>query len=375
MKILLTGGGTGGHFYPLMAVADSLAEIADRDKIIKMEISLMSDDPYDKDLLLQKGIDFRQASAGKIRRYFSLLNVVDFFKMGIGVAKAILDIYFDFPDVIFSKGGYAAFPAVFAARIFGIPLVIHESDAVPGKVNLWSGKFAKRIAISFPGAAKYFSKEKTALVGNPIRKELSIRATTGVKEFFKLEDGIQTILLIGGSQGAVSVSDAFLDVVPELVQKYQIIHQCGENNFKDTQARVSVILDKSPYQSRYHLFPYLDISDIRMAYGTADLVVSRAGGGLIFEIASAGLPSILIPLNGSAQDHQKANAYSYASTGAADVIEQQNLLPHLLQSEIERLLGDKNKLKEMSESAKKFATPDAADKIAREIVNLALAHA
>jgi UDP-N-acetylglucosamine--N-acetylmuramyl-(pentapeptide) pyrophosphoryl-undecaprenol N-acetylglucosamine transferase len=375
MKILLTGGGTGGHFYPLMAVVDALNAVAEQEKIAKMELVLMSVSPYDKNLLLQKGVRFKKIHSGKIRRYFSFLNIIDVFKTISGIIKAVWNIYLDFPDVIFSKGGYASFPAVFAARLFGIPLIIHESDAIPGKVNKWSGKFAKRIAVSFSAAAKYFPQGKIALSGNPVRKEFLIPAKAGAKEFLELEEGIPTILAMGGSQGAQIINDNLLDVVPELVQKYQIIHQCGEKNIKETEGRASFLLEKSPYKSRYHLFSFLDLSALRMAYGAADLVVSRAGAASIFEIAVSGLPSIIIPITGSAQNHQRENAYAYAASGATDVIEEKNLSPHLLQSEIERLFADKNKLKAMSEAAKNFPKPDAAEKIAREIITLVLEHA
>ncbi len=375
MKILFTGGGTGGHFYPIIAVIDSLNKIVEQEKIIVSDLIFMSDNPYDRELLRQKGVRFKKASSGKIRRYFSLLNVTDFFKTILGALKAIFSVFFDFPDVVFSKGGYASFPAVFAARFFGIPLIIHDSDAIPGKVNHWSGKFARRIAISFPEAQKYFPKEKTALTGNPVRKELFIPAKTGAKEFLGLEEGLPIILVMGGSQGARMINDNLLDILPELVKKYQIIHQSGKNNFKETKDRSSIVLENSPYSSRYHLFSYLNLDALRMAYGAANLVISRASAGAIFEIAASGLPSILIPLGNAAQDHQRANAYSYAKVGAADVIDERNLSPHILQSEVDRLLGDKDKLKAMGEAAKKFSRPDAAEKIAREIINLALEHA
>ncbi len=375
MKILLAGGGTGGHFYPLMAVVDALDAIAEQEKIVKMDLVFMSVSSYDKNLLLQKGVLFKKIYAGKIRRYFSLLNILDFFKTISGTIKAIWSIYLDFPDVIFSKGGYASFPAVFAARLFGIPLIIHESDAVPGKVNAWSGKFAKRIAVSFSAAAKYFPPGKIALTGNPVRKEFLIPAKAGAKEFLGLEEDLPTILVMGGSQGAKKINDIFLDIVPELVKNYQIIHQCGTDNIKEVEGRSLVLLEKSSYKSRYHIFPYLDLSNLRMSYGSADLIVSRAGSGSISEIAISGSPSIIIPIANSAQNHQKENAYAYAAAGATDVIEEQNLSPHLLQSEIEKIMADKNRRKEMSEAAKNFSKPDAAEKIAREIINLVLEHA
>ncbi|TSD02514.1 MAG: UDP diphospho-muramoyl pentapeptide beta-N acetylglucosaminyl transferase [Parcubacteria group bacterium Athens0714_24] len=375
MKILLAGGGTGGHFFPLMAVADALNAIAEQEKIAKVEIVFASDSPYDENLLLQKGIRFKKIPAGKIRRYFSLLNIIDVFKTGIGLLKALWSIYLDFPDVIFSKGGYASFPVVFVARILGIPLIIHESDTVPGRVNRWSAKFAKRIAISFPQTIKYFPKEKTALTGNPVRKELLVPAKIGAKEFFKLEEATPVIMIFGGSQGSQRINDNFLDIISELVKKYQIIHQAGKKNFDYVKGRADVILENSEFKSRYQVFGFLDLSMMRMAYGASDIVVARAGSASIFEIAASGLPSILIPLANSAQNHQKENAFSYASLGAADVIEESNLSPSVLRVEIERILGDKEKMKKMSGVAKKFVKPDAAEKLAREIIGLALEHA
>jgi len=375
MKIVFTGGGTGGHFYPIIAVIDELNKIIEEKKIVKADIVFMSDSPYDSQILFKKGIKFKKIYSGKIRRYFSLLNITDSFKTFMGVIKAVWSIYVDFPDVVFSKGGYASFPAVFAAKVFGIPLIIHESDTVPGKVNAWSGKFAKRIAVSFPQTAQYFKKEKVALTGNPIRSEFFIPAKIGTRDFFKFQEDVPVILIVGGSQGAKKINDVIIDIAPELVNKYQIIHQCGKNNKAEAEGRLSVALGKSPHKSRYLSYGYLDENLIRMAYGAADMVVSRAGSGSIFEIAASGLPSILIPLSNSAQDHQKENAYSYAKTSAADVVEELNLSPNLLLSEIDRLMGDKQGLESMSAAAKNFSKPNAAKGIAKEILNLALEHA
>ncbi|MBU2109366.1 undecaprenyldiphospho-muramoylpentapeptide beta-N-acetylglucosaminyltransferase [Patescibacteria group bacterium] len=375
MRIIFTGGGTGGHFYPIVAVADALNGLIEKNKIIKAELIFMSDSPCDSSILLKLGIRFKKVQAGKLRRYFSLWNIVDAFKIPVGIMKALWTIYTNFPDAIFSKGGYASFPAVFAARIFGIPLIIHESDAVPGKVNQWSGKFAKRIAISFPQTAKYFPKEKAVLTGNPVRRGFFIPAKTGAKEFLKLEENIPTIFIIGGSQGSQKINDNIIDILPELLKKYQVIHQCGKKNIKEVEGRASIVLEKSPNKLRYHSFDFLNESSLRMAYGAADLVVARASSGSIFEIAASGVASILIPLPHAAQDHQRENAYTYAVTGAAQVIEEANLKPNILFFQIDRLLNNKNELKLISEAAKKFARPDAAEKIAKEIINLVLEHA
>lgn len=374
MKILLTGGGTGGHFYPLIAVAYALNAVADQEKIANLELIYMAEHPYDKNILLQNGIKFKKVYSGKIRRYFSFLNIIDAVKLIPGVIRSILGMYFDFPDVVFSKGGSESFPPILAAKILGIPVMIHESDAAPGKANAWAGKFAKRIAVSFAGSAEYFPKGRVAVVGNPIRKEFFIREVLGAKEYFKLESGTPTVFVFGGSQGAQNINDNLLDILTELLADYQIIHQCGENNYKECRSRADLILENSPFKSRYRLFPFLKSDAMRMAYGAADLVVSRAGSGSIFEIAASGLPSIIIPLSGSAQEHQRENAYAYAKSGAAVVMEEHNLKPHILKSEINRLFADKEEMEKMAEAAKFFAKPNAAEKIAREIIRLAIEH-
>lgn len=374
MKVFLTGGGTGGHFYPLIAVARALNQVADQEKIAKMDLVFMAESPYDKNELLQNGIRFKKIYSGKIRRYFSFLNIIDVLKLAPGTAKAVFEMYFDFPDVVFSKGGYESFPVVLAAKILGVPVIIHESDAIPGKANLWAGKFARRVAISFPKAGEYFPADKTALVGNPVRPEFFTRNEMGAKEFFNLENGIKIVLVMGGSQGAKNINDNFIDVLPKALKNYQIIHQCGKNNYEEVKGRTDVIMEDSPLKSRYHLFASLDFDSMRMAYGAADLVVSRAGASSVFETAASGLPAIVIPLNSSAQDHQRENAYAYAKSGAATVIEERNLKPHILLSEIERLVSDQRKMKEMGEAAKSFARADAAEKIAREIIRLGVEH-
>jgi len=372
MKILFTGGGTGGHFYPIISIIEAMRVLIEEERLVGIEFIFMSDSPYDENLLLKEDIRFIKVKTGKMRRYFSLLNITDVFKTAGGLWSAFWKIYREFPNVVFGKGGYASFPALFAARILKIPIIIHESDAVPGRVNRWAAKFAKRIAISFPESAKYFPADKTALTGNPIRRGIQGSTPEEAKELFQLESGIPVILILGGSQGSKNINDNVLDIASELVNFAQIIHQCGKNNFEEVKNRLSVVLEKSPFKSRYHVFDYLNDTLLRDASSIADIVISRAGASSIFEIAAWNLPSILIPLDNSAQNHQRENAYSYARSGAAEVIEETNLTPHLLLSEIQQLLKNKKRLEGMKEAAKNFAQPKAARKIAREILNLAL---
>lgn len=375
MKILFTGGGSGGHFYPIAAVVDVMYDIIREKKILMPDLILAADSKYDSELIEREGLKFRKIYAGKIRRYPSFLNFTDLFKSALGVLKAIWLIYSEMPDVVFGKGGYASFPPLLAARLFGIPVMIHESDTVPGKVNRWAGKFAKKIAISFPGTAEYFPKEKTALVGNPVRKSLNGSSVEEGRELFKLEIGIPTLLILGGSQGSQKINDTILDIAGELVKFYQVIHQCGKNNEEDATSRLNTIMETSLFKNRYHLFPYLNEGQLRAASKVTDLAIARAGSSTIFEIANWGVPSILIPLENSAQDHQRENAYSYARNDAGVVLEENNLTPNVLASEIKKLLSEEKKLGAMKEAAKSFARPDAAKKIAEEILSLALEHA
>lgn len=373
MKILLTGGGTGGHFYPLIAIAEKLIEQADKEKIIDLNLYYMSDSPYDKRMLFENSIKYVQIPAGKMRTYFSIKNFFDMFSTATGMFFGLISMFFIYPDVVISKGGYAAFPAVFAAKLLRIPVIVHESDSYPGRLNIWTAKFAQKIAISWPEAIEYLPKEKTALTGQPIRKNILNGDPAGAHEFFKLNSTLPVILVLGGSQGAEILNNIIIETIPDLLSKYQIIHQTGIKNIEDVTGRSKLVMEKSQNISRYVALPYLNNLSTRMAAGAADLIISRAGS-TIFEIASWGIPSIIIPITNSNGDHQRKNAYNYARSGACEVIDEGNLTPHLLISEIDRLLNNKEKLSIMKQSALGFASPDAAEKIAKEAILIAHTH-
>lgn len=373
MKILLTGGGTGGHFYPIIAVAEAIRELAKEQKLLEPFLYYAAPEPYDKNMLVANDITFVRTRAGKLRRYFSVMNIIDFFKTAWGVTVSVFRIFFLYPDVIFGKGGYASFPTLLAARIFRIPVVIHESDTVPGRVNKWAAKFATRIAVSYPRAAEFFPKDKVAVTGNPIRTGILHPATEGAHEFLKLEREVPVILIIGGSQGAVALNDVLLRAAPKLVERYQILHQTGAANIAEVEQLVSVVLAQSAFRGRYRTFAYLDDLAMRMAAGAASLVISRAGSG-IFEIAAWGKPSILVPIPDEIVKDQTTNAFTYARSGAAIVIEQNNLSPTLLISEIDRIMGNSDLHARMSLAAQASSNADAARLIAQEILNIGLSH-
>lgn len=373
MKILLTGGGTGGHFYPLIAIAEELNRIADEEKIIKFKLYYAADSPFDPEALERLFITYVPITAGKLRVYFSLKNIWDIFKTFFGVIGAIFKVYKIYPDVVVSKGGYASFPVLVAARILRIPVIIHESDTVPGRVNIWAGKFARKIALSFPEAASYFDEKRISVTGQPVRKSIVLAAREGAAEFFDIDPTIPTVGIFAGSQGAQVINEAVIRILPDLIQRYQVIHQTGEKNFEGVKSDVSVMLGDDTKRTRYKPFPFLNDLQTKMLGGAANIIVGRSGSSL-FEIAAWGTPSILIPYALAHGDHQRKNAYHYARTGACVVIEEANLTPSVLMNEIDTIIGHKDRYDSMAHHAKDFYKEDAARMIAVEAVSIALEH-
>ncbi|MCK9351410.1 MAG: UDP-N-acetylglucosamine--N-acetylmuramyl-(pentapeptide) pyrophosphoryl-undecaprenol N-acetylglucosamine transferase [Candidatus Paceibacterota bacterium] len=375
MKILFTGGGSGGHFYPIIAVAEAIQEVEQKERLLPSDLYFISNEPYDKELLFNHNINFIEITTGKRRTYFSLLNISDVFKTFFAVLRAMKIVFSIYPDIVFSKGGFAAYPTLVAARFFRIPVLIHESDTVPGRVNKWASKFAQYVAVSYPDAVTYFPEKKTVVTGNPIRKEIMIPLTQGSFKFLELEEGVPVILILGGSQGSQTINEAILDALPFLLDKYQILHQVGNLNKKEIDTRLETILQAIPHRSRYKTYPYLNDLTLRMCAGVADLIISRAGS-TIFEIASWGKGSIIIPITNSNGDHQRKNAFHYARSGSAFVIEEQNLTPHLLAAEIDRYMNNPQLRKGMEDSAKKFGeyNATAAEAIARQLLRVSLRH-
>ncbi len=372
IKILFTGGGTGGHFYPIIAVAQELNKLIDEQKIANVRMYYFSDAEYDAQALFENQITFKKINAGKLRVYFSLQNIVDVFKTAIGVLEAFIAVFKLYPDVVFAKGAYASFPTLFAARLLGIPVIIHESDSAPGRVTAWAGKFARYIAVSYKESFQYFPAERTAHIGQPIRPDIA-HPSQGGTEYLGLESGVPVIFVLGGSLGAQIINEKILMALPDLVGKYQIVHQTGKNNFDEVVKRSEHILRDSEYKSRYHAFAFLNPLAMRMAAGVASVVITRAGSQL-FEIASWGLPAIVIPITTSNNDHQRKNAFAFARAGGGEVIEEKNLTPHIIISEVNRIVGDLILHDQMSAASKDFFVPNAARRIAEKILEIGLSH-
>lgn len=374
MKILFTGGGTGGHFYPIIAVAEAVTALSLREGFGSPTLYYVSDNPIDATLLLEKKLQYIEVSAGKRRTYASLQNFFDIFRTIGGVFTALWKLFTIYPDVVFSKGGYASFPMLLAARVLLIPVVIHESDSVPGRVNAWSAKFAKYIAISYPEAVAAFAhKDRVAYTGQPIRKDLMEPVDVDVRTNFNLPPDVPIILILGGSQGAQAINDLIVDVLPTLLDYAIVIHQVGDANLDWVRLRASGALSGHANASWYLPYGFIDSQTLR-AFGAAAAVVISRAGSTIFEIAMWGKPSILIPLPIAHGDHQRVNAYAYARTGAAVVLEQANLKSSILLTTISTIINDDSRANEMSKAARDFFVPDAAEKIAKALVSIASSH-
>lgn len=371
MRILFTGGGSGGHFFPIIAVIRELKRIAEEERILDLGLFYMGPDSFGKDLLGEEDTVFVPVKTGKLRRYFSRENFIDIFRIAAGIGRAIWNTFLLMPDVVFSKGGYGALPAVIAAAIFRLPLIIHDSDAVPGRVSQFSARFAGRIGVAFTEALNFFPKEKTALVGVPVRKRIFGGNREDAREHLDIFSDLPVIGFIGASQGAQKINETVLEILKELTAEFEILHQTGKNHYEEVKGEAGVILEFS-HKERYHPFGFLNEVELRDFYNASDLIVARAGATTIYEIAAWGKPSILLPLSGAAQDHQRKNAYEYAAAGACVVIEEANLTPHLLLAEIKKILGNPALMKKMSAAAQGFARIDSAEVIAREILKLGM---
>lgn len=365
---MFVGGGSGGHFYPLLAVAEELVNMSERPALY-----YIGPTPFAAEALTQLGITYVWCPAGKQRRYFSLLNFTDPFKTFFGIFVAIWKLYVIYPDVIFSKGSFVSVPVLIAARLLRIPVVIHESDTVPGRANLLAKKFARYIAISYPEAAAHFPSDRTALVGIPIRRAI----TTPPADPFavlNIPNDRPLLLVTGGSLGAEYLNNAVLQTLPELLTQYQVFHLAGSTLYESLRLTAKAYITDPELQRHYYLEASVTAEVMAALYTAATLVISRSGSSSIHETALYGKPSILVPIPETVSRDQRTNAYAYASTGAASVIEQQNLTAHLLTAEIHSIIGDRTRYETMSAAARGFAMSDAAAKIAATLIKIGHEH-
>lgn len=375
MRILLTGGGTGGHVMPVLAVISEL----------KHYFKIKADEPVEflwlgskygpeKIAAQEEKIPYKSISCGKLRRYWSWQNFVDIFRIPIGVIQAFLTIRKFKPDVAFSKGGYVSVPAVLACFLLSIPCLIHESDVVLGLSNRKMLRFADKIAITFPETKEFIKyKNKLVITGNPIRKEVLSGSKKRGYLIYGLDFGKPVILILGGSQGAQKINEVLIKALPHLLSRYQIIHLCGKKNFKEINDKISKISKIKNQISNYHLFPNLFGEKIADALASSDLVISRAGSNMLCELAALGKPAILIPYPYASALHQRKNAEIFTKKRAAEMINETDLIPDTLIKKIDQLFSNPRKLEELSVNILKISNQingSAAEKIVNELLKI-----
>lgn len=368
MRIAFVGGGTGGHFYPLIATAESIIASG-----TPADLIYIGPTPYNKEELQLNNIRHVYCPAGKMRRYFSLQNLIDSFKTLAGLFVALYQLFIWYPDVIFSKGGYTSVPVLLVARFYRIPVVIHESDSKPGRANLLAKNFARYIGIAYTEVAQFFPAEKIALVGIPIRKIITEKAT---EPFAKLgiPADLPLIFVTGGSLGADRINGLVLKSLTRLLPNFRIFHQTGVELEKTvTQTAQALVTDPS-LLNRYYVKGTVGASTVSTLLEAASIVISRAGSTTLFEIALHGKPSIIIPIPEEISHDQRTNAYAYARTGAASVLEEGNLTENLLTAEIQSIMGDTNRYESMSRAALAFAKPEAANLVAAALISIGIEH-
>lgn len=343
MKILLTGGGTAGHIYPIVAVIEQI-------KKRQIDYLYVGSNGLEKTIAHSNRLNFQSLPVGKWRGYFDFRNFLDLFKTFFGLIKAYFIIKKFCPDIVFAKGGFVTFPVLFWVKKMRIPLIIHESDSIPGRANQWAGSFAKKICVGFPVTVyKDFFNEKLVYTGIPLREAFLNKETkTGAR---------QAILITGGSLGSRKINEELLKIMPILTQKYEIYHQLGEQN----------LLQSEFANEHYHTFGFAD--NLAEIMSKADLVISRSGATTLSEIAILAKPAILIPYPYAAHDHQKANAKIFSESNAAIVVEEKELSENILLEKINRIMTDSQTRKTLVENVRKFAKPQAAREILEIILN------
>ncbi|MCD5390032.1 MAG: glycosyltransferase [Candidatus Pacebacteria bacterium] len=364
MKIVFTGNPAADYFYPIIAVAEELNTIIDDENLADINMYYMSSKPFDKRMLYENGINFIKTLSGSSR--FSISSFM-------GALNGVIQTFSIFPDVIFSTGGVAAYPTLFAARLLRIPVIVHESNSTPDSINAWSKDFAYAVTTAYKQEIDFFEKGKLIHVGQPIRHSLKEPIATGAYEFLNLEENTPILWIIGGTRGSKNINRIIEEALPELLNHYQVVHQTGEDDFEDMKLLTDATLINHKFKYRYHPFSFLNQLSMKMMAGVSDMVISRAGSSL-FEIAYWEIPSIIIPITKSRHNHQIKNAYNYAREGGCIVIEENNLSDQGLIFEIKRIIGNEKVRAGMKAGARSFALRDAGEKIAKEIIEIVLVH-
>ncbi len=371
MKVLVSGGGTGGHIYPALAVATQLRQEYEAEILY-----LGSDDGLETELAPAAGFELATVQAGKLRRYVSWKTVTGMVRVPVGMAQAVGVLRRFRPQVAFTTGGYVAVPAALAARLNGVPLLMHQQDVPPNLSNKMIAPLATRISVAFADSLEYFPADKTLHLGNPVRKAiLDVRQTSPqqARKALGFSTELPLLLVTGGSQGARHLNATVCHALPELLGYCQVLQISGKGLFEETLALSQNILAgvDGEVKRRYRLEAYMD-TDMPVALQAADLVVCRAGAATLSELAVLGKASILVPLPPAiGNSPQEANAAMFGRKKATDVLRDADLSPQILVEQVAALMSSKERLQEMADAALTLAKPQATQEIAAVVAQIA----
>lgn len=374
MQVLISGGGTGGHIYPALAVATLL-----RDKYQAEILYLGSNDGLETELVPAAGFRMATVRAGKLQRYLSWQTVKGVARIPVGMAQAVSIVRHFRPDVTFTSGGYVAVPAGLASRLNGVPFMMHQQDVPPNLSNRLIAPMATRISVAFADSIPYFSASKTMHLGNPLRQAiLDIRQVASEKARAQLgfAPDVPLLLVTGGSQGARYLNQVVARSLPELLPFCQVLQISGTKLFAETEALAAQTLSgvETALQARYRLVPYMS-DDMPAALQAASLVVCRAGAATLSELAALEKPSILVPLPPAiGSSPQEINADTFARHQAAAVIRNNDLTPALLVERVRSTVTEPASLSQMAAALRDIARPDATSNIADAVVQIARTH-
>lgn len=354
MRVIMAGGGTGGHIYPALAIARGLLERWPRAKIIFVGTK----EGMENTIIPEAGFELRTISAQGLNRSSLIKAAGSVLKVPVGFWQARGIIKEFKPDIVIGTGGYVSYPVVLAASIMQIKTIIHEQNAYPGLANRALAKRVERVLLTFPGAASYFPAGLTRVTGLPVRPEIIAASRQEAAAFFELEEDRFTIVAVGGSRGALRINQAIADLIPKLsAESVQLIWITGEQHFEV----LSKSLGQPATPNNIRVFPYL--FNIELALAMADLVICRAGAATLSELAVRGVPAILIPYPYAAESHQEKNARYLEKKGAALLIIDEFLDQRTLEARVEELCKNRFRLLRMAQMMKEEGHPQALEKI------------
>lgn len=369
MRIIVSGGGTGGHIYPAITLIRCIQHLVEGSEVLYVGTKA----GLESDIIPKEGLPFTTVDIRSFERKISLHNVqtVCLAAQSVWRARRIVK---DFkPDVVIGTGGYVCGPVLLAASLLKIPTLIQEQNVFAGVTNKILGRFVTKVAVGYEEATKFFPEDKTVFTGNPIRNEVLLEERQAALQSFGLDPDKLTILISGGSRGARSINRAMIDVHRHFFANsaVQLLHVTGKNEYNDIVDKMAKHGIKNDGRGNIIIKPYL--YNMPKALAMTDLAVFRAGAVGLAELTAKGIPAILVPYPYAAENHQEYNALAMQKNGAAIVIHDTELNSDKLIQTIEELLKNQSKLQAMAKSSKAMGRPQAAHDIAKLAVNLAKA--